>query len=81
MCVCVCVCAREIEREREKGDHTYNWNVKSGEKTKKWNVMPLLGDFGGRERFFIFLKSPPIPRISPLSCPPTVAKWSKASVS
>ena len=33
----------------------------------KWNVTPLLGDFGGRAGFYIILQNPTLPRISGLS--------------
>ena len=33
----------------------------------EWNVTPLIGDYGGRAGFYIFIQSPTIPRISPLS--------------
>ena len=31
----------------------------------QWNVMPLLGDFGGRVGLYKFLQRPPIPRRLP----------------
>ena len=31
----------------------------------KWNVTPLIGDFGGRVGIYRFLQSPPIPRRLP----------------
>ena len=31
----------------------------------KWNVTPLLGEFGGRVGIYKFLHSPPIPRLLP----------------
>ena len=35
------------------------------ENHEKWNVTPLLGDFGGRVGIYRFLQSPPIPRRLP----------------
>ena len=31
----------------------------------KWNVTPLIGDFGGKAGIYRFLRSPPIPRMLP----------------
>ena len=32
---------------------------------REWNVVPLIGNFGGRVGYYRFLQSPPIPRMLP----------------